>query len=172
MYSSGHPAVLPTCTWQQDLTQYVDNGGDVRMVDNWTTYDRENRITLTQGELVDVKNAQGVVTGQQNHITARQGQLFRTTVCAPLRSSRSWRWGGLRLQFSCCGRLANPSGSRLLEQERAFYVVSSCSRQSANPEPEAPIESASARSSSPLHSKCRYSAHAASPTPVPTPART
>ncbi len=59
---------------RRGLTQYVDNGGVTRMVDNWTTYDRENRITLTQGELVDLKNAQGVVTGQQIQITARQGQ--------------------------------------------------------------------------------------------------
>jgi hypothetical protein len=36
------------------LRRIVDNGGAVRMADNWYTYDRENRITLTQGELVDV----------------------------------------------------------------------------------------------------------------------
>ena len=61
---------------RRGLSQYIDNGGATRMADNWTTYDRENRLTLSQGELVDVKNAQGQVTGQQIQITARQGRLL------------------------------------------------------------------------------------------------
>ena len=79
---------------RRGLTQYVDNGGATRMVDNWYTYDRENRITLTQGELVDVKNAQGAVTGQQIQITARQGQQLAYDTHGNRRSATSMTASG------------------------------------------------------------------------------
>ena len=67
----------------------ADNGGAKRMVDSRTTYDRENRITLTQGELVDIKNAQGVVTGQQILIAASQAGNRHTTCTASCGRRRS-----------------------------------------------------------------------------------
>jgi hypothetical protein len=79
---------------RRGLTQYVDNGGAVRMADNWYTYDRENRITLTQGELVDVKNAQGVVIGQQIQITTRQGQQLAYDMHGNRRSATKGRSKG------------------------------------------------------------------------------
>jgi YD repeat-containing protein len=84
---------------RRGLTQYVDNGGATRMVDNWYTYDRENRITLTQGELVDLKNAQGVVTGQQIQITARQGQQLAYDTHGNRRSATGMASGSAVTEF-------------------------------------------------------------------------
>ncbi len=84
---------------RRGLTQYVDNGGAVRMVDNWYTYDRENRITLTQGELVDLKNAQGVVTGQQIQITTRQGQQLAYDTHGNRRSATGMASGSAVTEF-------------------------------------------------------------------------